>query len=345
MASRRLGRLAALITMIAVAVLALVCTVLSVPAWAEPTDKRALRILDQDQDGDQIRLKVFSPAMNRELPVTLLVPDDFDRQSSFPVLYALGGNEEGANADRAWLNSTDIRYAATHGALVVMPPTEKGGFFSDWYDGSRKWETFHTVELPALVRSKFKGTGKQAVMGISIGGHAALKYAAHHPGQYAAAAAYSGVLASSTPGMSSLYQATMRIAGQNPFSIWGDPVLQRAKWQYEDPALHLNGLRDTNLFISAAAGVPRMAGAAGDGTPQGRISQLSQKPNDGIAQTLAVANPAYETSVMFARKASAAGLNVTTSFPVRGVHNWSLWKDEFKVAWSEVLAPSLGLPR
>ena len=340
MATRWSGRPAFLISLVAMAVLALICTVTTVPAWA---DTPALRVLGQDRDGQEIRLKVFSPAMNQELPITLLLPDGYDSGRSFPVLYALGGNDEGD--DRVWVNSTDIKSAAAKGALIVLPPTEKGGFFSDWYDGSRKWETFHTAELPALVKSRFKGSGPQAVMGISIGGHASLKYAAHHPGQYAAAAAYSGVLASSTPGMSSLYQATMRVAGQNPFSIWGDPVAQRAKWQYEDPAMQLDNLRGTNVFISAASGVPELDGSKGDPTPSGRVADLSKSPVNVVNHTAAVGieQPAYDTSVLFARKASAAGVNVVTSFPMRGVHNWGLWKDEFKVAWSQVIKPSLGL--
>jgi S-formylglutathione hydrolase FrmB len=338
MATRWLARLAALVI---TAVVAIVCTV---PAWAAPTDDQALRIVDQNRSGDEIRLKVFSPAMHRELPVTLLLPDDYADEDSLPVVYALGGADEGD--DRVWVAQTDIKsFAASRGALVVLPPTEKGGFFSDWYDGSEKWETFHTVELPALIRAKFKGSDKQAIMGISIGGFAALKYAAHHPGQYAAAASFSGVLVSSTPGTTSLYEAAMRINGHNPERIWGDPIAQHAKWRYEDPSEQLDGLRGTNLFVSAAPGLPTLDGSTGDGTLLQRVGELTKSPVNGLhqAEAIALEDPSFATSVLFAQKASNAGLNLTTSFPLRGLHTWGQWKVQYKEAWSKVLAPSLGL--
>jgi S-formylglutathione hydrolase FrmB len=338
MATRWLARLAALVI---TAVVAIVCTV---PAWAAPSDDQALRVVDQQKTANEIRLKVFSPAMHRELPVTLLLPDNYADGDSFPVLYALGGNDEGD--DRVWVKNTDIKSAASRGALIVLPPTEKGGFFSDWYDGSRKWETFHTVELPALIHAKFKGGDKQALMGISIGGFAALKYAAHHPGQYAAAASFSGVLVSSTPGTTSLYEAAMKLTGHDPIDIWGDPIAQHAKWRYEDPSEQLDGLRGTNLFVSAAPGLPTLNGSSGDGTPLQRVAEITKSPTNAVHHGLAIGieEPSFDTSLLFAQKASNAGLNLTTSFPLRGLHNWSQWNVQYKEAWSKVLAPSLGLP-
>lgn len=344
MAPRWLGRPAARITMVAVAVVALASTILSVPAWAAPLDGQDLRILDQERSGNEVRLKVFSPAMNRKVPLTVLLPEHYGDRKSYPVLYALPGAGEGD--DRMWMDTTDIKsFAADHGALIVLPPTEHGGFYSDWIDGTRKWETFHTRELPALISDEFKGSGKQAIMGISLGGFAAMKYAAHNPGQYAAAASMSAMLVSSAPGMTALYQAGMRLNDQNPLDIWGDPIAQSDKWHYEDPSEHVDGLRDTNVFVSAATGLPTFNGSRGDGSPLQRVRALGKDPTNVKDQALAVAleQPAYDSTVLFARKASEAGVNVTTSYPVRGQHNWGLWKDEYKVAWDRVLAPSLGL--
>lgn len=363
MATRWFGRPAARITMAAVAVTAAACTALAVPAWAAPgqiedlglnqddspareaRESSDLKIMDQDRDGNEVRLKVFSPAMHKELPVTVLLPGNYSDGGSFPVLYALPGAGEGD--DRTWVNLTDIKdFAKDHGALIVLPPTEHGGFYSDWIDGSRKWETFHTSELPSLIRAKFKGTGRQAVMGISLGGFAAMKYAAHNPGQYAAAAAMSSMLVSSTPGMTAVYQVGMKLNDQNSMNIWGDPIRNSAKWSYEDPSKQVDGLRGTNVFVSASSGLPTFNNSHGDGAPLDRVKTLAKDPGNVKDQVLAVGleQPSYDTTVLFTRAAEQAGVNVTSSHPLRGQHNWGFWKDEYKVAWSKVIAPSLGLP-
>lgn len=343
MAARWVGRPIVRIMLVALAAIALISAFLPVAAWAAPTS--GVRIVDEARSGDEVRLKVFSPAMNRVLPVTVLLPEDYDDSNALPVLYALGGADE--RDDRIWVQTTDIKsFAASRGVLVVLPPTERGGYFSDWLDGSAKWETFHTAELPELISKEFKGSGRQAVMGISVGGFAALKYAAHNPGQYAAAASFSGVLVSSTPGTTPLYEAAMRINGHNVNRIWGNPLTQHAKWRYEDPSENLDGLRDTNVFVSAAPGLPKLNGSNGDGTPLQRITEVSKSPTNGVHHGLAMGleQPTYVTSRLFAQKASGAGVNVTTSFPLRGLHNWSQWNVEYKEAWTKVLGPSLGLP-
>jgi S-formylglutathione hydrolase FrmB len=277
--------------------------------------------------------------------VTVLLPKGYDEGTSFPVLYALSGAAD--NNDRLWAKTTDIKsFAGQHGAVSVLLPTERGGFYSNWIDGSRKWETFHTREMPALIKKAVKVSDRQALMGISLGGFAAMKYAAHNPGRYVAAASMSGVLVSSAPGTTALYQTGMKLNGQNFRDIWGDPIRDSDKWAYEDPSRHIDELRGTNLFVSSATGLPTFNNSQGDAGPLQRVGSVLKDPTDVKSQVLGVAleQSSYETSVLFAKKAKSAGLNVTTSYSLRGQHDWGMWKDEYKVAWSEVIAPSLGLP-
>ncbi|NMO89030.1 alpha/beta hydrolase family protein [Actinomycetospora sp. TBRC 11914] len=287
----------------------------------------------------EIRLRVFSPAMGTTLPVTLLLPRGWAHGGTFPTLYALGGMDE--VDDRAWTRLTDLpAFAAAHDALVVLPPTSKGGMFSDWFAPGPHWETFDTVELPALIRAEFRGGARQAVMGISVGGHAALKFAAHQPGAWAAAASFSGIPYSSAPGVSALYEKSMADAGVDPKAPWGDPVAQSGVWAAQDPANGMGNLRGTAVFVSASSGVPTPARLAGD------PGQVLRDPPGALGRATggsSIESVAFSTSVRFAQEARAAGVAVTSDFPATGIHDWPFWSAEYKKAWP-MIAAALGIP-
>jgi diacylglycerol O-acyltransferase / trehalose O-mycolyltransferase len=323
----------------ALAATAALVTGLAGTAAAAPEPAGA-RVVSEARSATEIDLQVFSPAMNATLPVTLLLPRNYANSGNVPTLYALSGADE--RDDKAWTKLTDLpAFAAAHDALVVLPPTAPGGMFSDWFAGGPRWETFNTVELPNLIRSQYKGSARQAVMGLSLGGHAALKYAEHQPGQWAAAASFSGIPFSSAPGISALYQKSMSDAGVDPDAPWGNPLLQSANWAAQDPATNVANLRNTATFVSASSGVPSPTGAGDPG-----VAQVLQNPAaalSGAAQGTSLESAAFATSVLFAQKASAAGVRVTADFPATGVHNWPLWNDEYKKAWPTIAA-ALGIP-
>src|SRR5437773_7393562 len=70
------------------------------------------------------------------------------------------------------------------------------GWYSDWVEGSRQWETFHTSVLVRYVDRHFRtlGGGHRAVAGLSMGGFGAMSYAARHRGLFTAAASFSGAV-------------------------------------------------------------------------------------------------------------------------------------------------------
>lgn len=111
----------------------------------------------------------------------------------FPVLYLLHGLSDDSSA---WLRYTSIeRYTAPLGLAVVLPEVQRS-FYSDEAHGARYW-TFLSEELPAVVRSFFRVSGRREdtfVAGLSMGGYGALKWALHHPDRFAAAASLSGAL-------------------------------------------------------------------------------------------------------------------------------------------------------
>jgi diacylglycerol O-acyltransferase/trehalose O-mycolyltransferase len=67
------------------------------------------------------------------------------------------------------------------------------GFYSDWLDGPRR-EAFHTQELPRILAAEYRAKSRAAVAAVSMGCLGALDCAARHPGQYTAAASFSGIV-------------------------------------------------------------------------------------------------------------------------------------------------------
>ena len=58
---------------------------------------------------------------------------------------------------------------------VVVPRDAAGTFYTNWrkHDpkiGKPQWETFLTTELPPLINKQFNGTGRAALIGVSMGG-------------------------------------------------------------------------------------------------------------------------------------------------------------------------------
>src|SRR6266550_7493567 len=140
-------------------------------------------------------------------PHTLKVPDDHVRivlpenyQSKdlgYPVLYLLHG---AGDTYESWIDNTDLlQFTQQYQLIVVMPDggrNDSAGWYSDWKDGSRNWESFHVgVLIPWVDRHlNTLGDGHRAIAGLSMGGFGAMSYAARHPGLFAAAASFSGAV-------------------------------------------------------------------------------------------------------------------------------------------------------
>jgi S-formylglutathione hydrolase FrmB len=110
-----------------------------------------------------------------------------------PTLWLLHGLSDDHTI---WQRRTSIeRYAQASGLAVVMPAAGRS-FYADMAHGLQYW-TFLTQELPRVARSFFPlSQAREAnfVVGLSMGGYGAFKWALTHPERFAAAASLSGVL-------------------------------------------------------------------------------------------------------------------------------------------------------
>ena len=135
-----------------------------------------------------------------------------------PVLYYLAGLT--CTEETFSIKAGAQRLAAEHGLMLVAPDTSPreprlpgddtswdcglaAGFYVDatqapWSAHYRMY-SYVTRELPALIAREFKtaDTGRQSIMGHSMGGHGALVCALRNPEQYQSVSAFSPIVAPS----------------------------------------------------------------------------------------------------------------------------------------------------
>jgi diacylglycerol O-acyltransferase / trehalose O-mycolyltransferase len=262
-------------------------------------------------------LTVDSPALGKAVNVRLLLPvrHDADPTRRWPVLYLLHGC---CDDYLSWTRSTDIEPLSRNAdLLVVMPEGGSVGFYSDWLQGPG-WETFHTVELPALLAAGYRAGDRQAVAGVSMGGLGALDYAAHHPGRFTAAASFSGIVHTRlSEDVTQDYRGLLRSQGADPDALWGNPFSDVATWARHNPYDLAGALRGTRLFLSAGDGRPGPLDPPGDATA----------PADSIETSISAQNHAL------VERLRELGIAAQADLYAAGTHNWVYWQRELHRAW------------
>ena len=137
----------------------------------------------------------YSAALKREMPYRVFLPEKLMPDQKLPVVYLLHG---GVGNFKNWSNYTDVaQYAATNrsgGLILVMPE----GAFSYYENAAlkpeEKYRDYLADDLVRDVEARFPaaaGRENRAIIGISMGGFAAIKLALSHPELYAFAGAIS----------------------------------------------------------------------------------------------------------------------------------------------------------
>jgi diacylglycerol O-acyltransferase / trehalose O-mycolyltransferase len=271
----------------------------------------------------ELDLKISSPAVGATVSARLLLPPQWSRTASrrWPVLYLLHGGHDDYTS---WTRETNIEsFARDKNVLVVMPSAGPTGIPTRWQNdggGAPDYESFDVDELMQLLERDYHASALRAVAGVSTGGYGAVAMAAHYPGAFAAAAAYSGILDITATGIPAFLFGIVARENLNPQGLWGDITANEALWKWENPADQVAGLRGTSLFISA-----------GDGHVQN-----DQHLGNFIEQAL------WPQAMNFIDAAESHGISLQTDLYSGGTHNWSSWKIEFARSW-QVLAKALGL--
>ena len=159
-----------------------------------------------------MRYSFFSQVLNMSTSVTITYPDlQFDYTESpvleriitrerrqilkpgmkFQTLYVLHG---GSDDDTLILRFTNLERYAVESCLMTVTPQVNDSFFIDTAYGFRYY-TYLTEELPRIMQSLFASSPRPCdnfVLGMAMGGNAALMLAAKHPERYGAVVDLSG---------------------------------------------------------------------------------------------------------------------------------------------------------
>ena len=257
--------------------------------------------------------------------VRILLPVDYDPVGMrYPVLYLLHG---AGDTYKTWTEQTDLQdFSAQFPLIIVMPDCghdAEAGFYSDWIDGSRQWETFHTHVLMKYVDRNFATLHNwrhRAIAGLSMGGFGAMSYAARHHRFFRAAASYSGAVDSLYPTPVTSILVSQHVV--NP-GTWGSPTENEATWRAHNPTDLAGRLRSVVLLV-----------ASGDGAHGG---PAGEDPSGGLGGYITEAF-IKAMNLDFVAALDAAGIAYTTDFYQGGYHGWPYWQRELHWSLPQIMS-------
>ena len=281
-----------------------------------------------------------------EIPVPqgLIVPESHVRVflptgyatsgKSYPVLYLLHG---AGDTYKTWSENTDaFAFTADKEVIVVMPDggrNANAGWYSDWKDGSRQWETFHIGVMIPFIETRYRSSGKRVIAGLSMGGFGTMHYAARYPGLFAAAASFSGALDTlyGFPVSGVAFTALHDQFGTPNDDVWGNQITDEKNWEDNNPASLAANLKGTPLFLASGDGIPAASAA----------SPLVGGPGSHEDP----ANPAgylieafiFQLNLSFILHLDLAGVTHTDWFYPGGHHDWPYWQDDLHWALPQLL--------
>jgi S-formylglutathione hydrolase FrmB len=289
-------------------------------------------------DSRMFDLSIYSAAMKTTLHARVIVPQSFftNTTKTYPSLYLLSGSGDAATDWEDWTLATPIEgFMANRDVMTVMPQDGSAGNYTDWLNTSNvftaakpAWETFHTTELPQLMARNYRTNTTMAIAGISEAGIGVIDYPARHPGEYTAAASFSGMLNTQVAGSVATVEAEEVRANDNTDGPWGDPITNSSVWAAHNPVNLIPQLKTAGTSIWLGCG----NGQQGPGDLPFALDSYIYEQN------------ALSQAQGFAKKAIAAGVPTVTDFYGAGEHNWPAWIRAFPNAWSTTLAPGLGVP-
>lgn len=282
----------------------------------------------------QQRVVVYSPSMNRNIPLTVLRPRDAAKAA--PTLYLLNG--AGGGEDNAtWQVKTDyVSFFADKHVNVVTPIGGAFSYYTDWVNddpvlGRNKWQTFLTKELPPLMDKHLATTGKNAVAGISMAGTSVLNLAIAAPGLYEAAASYSGCGRTSDPLGQGYMRTVVEDRGHAKLSnMWGP--LDGPGWRDNDPYLNAAKLRGTKVYLTTGTGLPGQFDTPAARLINGDTSVLA----DQILTGGAIEATVYQCTQQVRDALAKAGVNTSATFRSTGTHSWEYWEQDLHTTWPSI---------
>lgn len=137
-----------------------------------------------------------SAAMQKEVRNLIMLPDAYNGERRFPVIYLLHGHDMKYTE---WLRvQRDLpRLADQYGVILVCPDAANSWYWDSPENPTMRYETYVAKELPEYIKAHYMTIDDRrarAVTGLSMGGHGALWLAIRHQEVYGACGSMSGAV-------------------------------------------------------------------------------------------------------------------------------------------------------
>src|SRR5699024_5747498 len=186
-----------------------------------------------------------------------------------------------------------------------------------------KWETFLTKELKGYLPRQFGVSAtNNSIAGISMGGTAAITFAAKHRDQFRQTLSFSSSLATTIPGHSTRMRLALLDPGVfNLNAMYGSMISPRRF--ANDPLNQIENLRGADVYISAGSGIPSPSDA--------------NYPWNLALSGAALEAVALGTTRIWDAKAQLSGVRFTANYPATGIHNWNQFGSQLARSKNRVL--------
>ncbi|MFT3901389.1 MAG: alpha/beta hydrolase family protein [Gordonia sp. (in: high G+C Gram-positive bacteria)] len=223
-----------------------------------------------------------------------------------------------------WEINTNIQEMVRSGVNVVEPVGGPASFYTDWVAPSNfnhqryryRWNCVITRSLIRNLDARGFRVGKRkkyAIMGLSMGGNAALSIAAQNRRNFDRAGSLSGYNWLSAPGMRTMIRLAMLDVDPKPWNVDSMWPFFGPQWFQNDPMMNINGLRGMKVFV---------------GSGNGLFGKYNALPNvfDDLFKGSTLEFLAYTQAKAFQANAAIQGLPVMT-YDAVGTHAWGYWQD------------------
>src|SRR5690242_17374335 len=257
-----------------------------------------------------------------------------------PGVYLLDGLRAQDDFNGWDINTAAFEWYVDSGLATIMPVGGQSSFYSDWYSpacgkagcSTYKWETFLTQELPAyLAANKGVNPNRNAAVGLSMAGSAAMTLAIYYPQQFQYAGSLSGFLNLSEGWWPMLVGTSMGDAGgYKAKDMWGDS--SDPAWKRNDPMVNIDRLvaNGTRIWVYCGNGKPADINgsgvAAGDNFNAKFLESFTLRTNKTFQENYI----------------AAGGKNGVFNFPEGGTHDWPYWGQQLQTPVRPVVRAALG---
>ena len=124
-------------------------------------------------------------------------PPDFREDEELPLVVFLHGGGDNARTFEERGLAAKLNEAVSAGTIpraVIVFPQGDDGFWVNWYDGTKRYEDWIVDRLMPEVSARWHTAACPEachVMGVSMGGHGAMRFALHRPEAFASVTALS----------------------------------------------------------------------------------------------------------------------------------------------------------